>query len=163
MQQQQQQQQDVLYFSHNCKPSITLLDRLRAREDIVSRLRAVDCTQMDTNNGSSVFAIAADGSRQELPIMITNLPALELAVPPGGKYRLPLVGVAKISAYLGLTTLAAPPRPEVAAPLGATETGYTAAAAAATPLASAIRATPSDTGGAASFVPALPTASLARP
>jgi hypothetical protein len=149
-----QQQQDVLYFSYNCAPSVALLDRLRAREDLLARLRAVDCTQLETVNGSRFFAVAPDGARQELPMMVTNLPALDLAVAPGGKYRSPIVGATKIGTHLGLNSMLAPPRPEAAA-----------AAAAATDSAApaAIRGTPSDTGGAASFVPAAAAASLARP
>lgn len=162
MQQQQQQLQDVLYFSYNCKPSVALLDRLRAREDLVSRLRAVDCTQMETSNGSRFFAVGADGARHELPMMVTNLPALDLAVPPGGKYRSPLVGATKISAYLGLNAQQAPPRAEPAAASAAASDTTTTTMPAA-PLSAAIRATPSDTGGAAAFVPSVPPASLARP
>lgn len=161
----QQQQQDVLYFSYNCGPSVALLDRLRAREDLVARLQAVDCTQLETVNGSRFFAVAQDGTRHELPMMVTNLPALDLAVPPGGKYRSPLVGAAKIGTYLGLNSQLAPPRPD-AAPAAAADhaSAATTTTSAAAPLAATIiRGTPSDTGGAASFVPAAAAASLARP
>lgn len=170
---------EVVYFSQRCEHSRALLEKLKERADLLARLQCVDCTNVESHNGSTFFAVQEDGHRHEIPMLITNVPALDFIVPAGAKYKRPLVGLEKIATHLRLNEHLRPSHLQPPPPPPPSSSGVDAAAdtpplvvpppppraAGGPPPAPRAGASFLDraNGAGAAFVPSAPAASLARP